>query len=197
VGVSASPLFKGGIMKKFIPLLLLALCGCDTLPLDTSMEAFAAGDSTLAVSACDGAPGYGFDICRVSEGTMIQSAWKLIVPTDTKYIESWEVDVYYRDVAQSVKYTGKGSVITINWADFFKSKTWDKSMNGEAMALVTVRYKDPTGVVKSVFFKGLAKIVVLSAGYSRLPIGSGVQAWSTACTVEYSTAGRGAVQCQP
>lgn len=173
----------------------LVLWGCAGLIVDPSISAVEAGDATLAMSACEATPAGGMDICRVTEGTTIQSSWKLIIPTGRQVV-GWEVDAYYRDVAQAVHVEGKAPVIEIPWADFFKSKTWDKSMNGEVQALVSVTFKEATGLTQIVKFIGFAKIRVLSPGYSRLPIDSGAVAWKTTCKVQYSTKGRSAVECK-
>lgn len=177
-------------------LLLGGGCSGKALILDRSIPAVEAGDYTLAVSACENVPGHGMDICRVQEGDAIQSAWTMVIPTKGQAILGWEADVYYRDVVQPVSVSGVGPAIQIPWKDFFKQDTWTKALDGEAMALVTVRYRTPEGLEELVRFKGLAKIVVLSAGYDRLPLDSGFTAWGTTCKVQYSTAGRGALQCK-
>lgn len=170
------------------------LAACSGLVMDPSIAAVDAGDYTLAVSACEATPGGGMDICRVREGDPIQSSWKLIIPNG-KNVTGWEVDIYYRDVEHPVKQTGQGGVIEIPWDQFFQQKTWTSDLDGEALALATVRYKDNTGIEKVVQFRGLAKLVVTKQGYDRLPIDSGFAAWKESCKVQYSTAGRGAVQC--
>lgn len=184
---------------RFIPecsfLAVLLLWGCAGLITDSSIPAVDAGDYTLAMSACENTPGGGFDICRVVAGAPIQSSWKLVIPK-SKFIESWEVDVFYRDVAQSVHIEGKAPLVEIPWSSFFKANTWDTSMNGEALALLTVSYREETGILKKVAFKGLAKIVVLAPGYTRLPIDSGAITWGANCKIRYTTSGRGAVECK-
>lgn len=157
------------------------------------MDAYSAGDYTLIASACSAVPGRGMDVCQVTDGTPIASAWKMIVP-DGMAVQGGEVDVYYKDIHKS--YPVIGNIIQISWSDFFGMKTWDSTLDGEVEALATVSWKDNTDIVKTTEFRGLAKIIVTKAGYNRMPIDSGFQAWSSACRVQYSTAGRSAIKCQ-
>lgn len=188
-------------MRKLWTAFVAGLClggGCSgpALVVDRSIPAVEAGDYTLATSACENVPGGGMDICRVAEGSLIDSSWKLVIPTHGGEITGWEVDAFYRDVQTAVHVVGVGSLISIPWKDFFKADKWSKDQDGEVLALVSVKYLQDTGVEEIVLMKGLAKILVLSPGYSRLPIDSGSQAWGTTCKVQYSTAGRGAVSCK-
>jgi hypothetical protein len=104
--------------------------------------------------------------------------------------------VYYRDIVKTYGITPGQNLVEIPWATFFSENQWTSSMDGEAMALLSVRYKDPQGIEQVAKFRGLAKIVVTKPGYDRLPIDSGFSAWKTDCKIEYSTAGRGAIQCK-
>lgn len=182
-------------MKRLTLFCLLSafLGGCAAFVVDRSISAVEAGDSTLALSACGAVPGGGMDICRVTEGTVITSSWKLIVPAGRSVLGG-EVDVYYRDLHK--QYPVTGSVIEIPWRDFFGSDTWSSPMDGEALALVLLRWKTPEGIEEIVKFRGIAKIVVTKAGYDRMPIDSGFGVWPTTCRIQYSTAGRGALSCQ-
>ena len=173
---------------------VLFTAACSSLVVDRSMPAVAAGDYTLAISACENVPGGGMDICRVRENTTIESVWKLIVPQGKNIVQGGEIDVYYRDVHR--QYGVTGSVVEIPWRDFFSQERWTSDLDGEALALVLVRWKTPEGIEEVVKFRGIAKIVVTKEGYDRLPIDSGFAAWKTTCKVQYSTAGRGAVQCK-
>lgn len=184
-----------GVWLLGLGFLLGLFVACAHLVIDTSMQAFAAGDYTLAMSACEAVPAGGMDICRVRENAAIDSSWTLILPKPNTVL-GWEVDVYYRDVAHAVHYVGTGPTVQIPWKDFFNQNVWTADLDGEALALVTVRYKDQTGVEYQTRLKGIAKIVVLKEGYDRLPVDSGFVAWKTACKVQYSTAGRGVVSCQ-
>lgn len=136
------------------------------------------------------------DICRVREGDAIESSWKLFIPTSGRNILGWEIDVYYRDAAHTVHQTGSDGIIDIPWKSFFGQSTWSRDMDGEALALVSVRYKNAQGLEELVKFRGIAKIVVTRQGYDRLPIDSGYAAWGETCKIQYSTAGRSAVQCK-
>jgi hypothetical protein len=157
----------------------------------TSVEA---GDYTLAGAACGSVPGHGMDVCRVREGAFIESSWKLILPAKGEGILGGEVDVYYRDVHHS--YAVTDNVLEIPWRDFFGSDVWRREFDGEALALAVVRYKTPEGLEEEVKFRGIAKIIVTKAGYDRLPIDSGYVGWKKTCKVQYTTAGRGALECR-
>lgn len=173
--------------------ILVTLLGCSALVIDPSMNSVDAGDYTLAVSACEAVPGNGMDICRVTEGTKIESSWKLVIPSG-KRITGGEIDVYYRDIHKS--YAISGSIVEIPWKEFFGSPTWEKAQDGEALALLLVRFLDDNGNERLTKFRGIAKIVVTSKGYDRLPIDSGFSAFKTTCKIQYSTEGRGAVSCK-
>lgn len=151
-----------------------------------------AGDFTLASSACDKSINMGIDACFVTDGDPIVSDWKLIVPFD-KTIVAGEVDVYFKDKRKQYKI--EDNVIKIDWSDFFGSTNWDKSMDGEALALVMVQYEH-NGVKEIAKFRGIAKLVVAKKGYDRMPVGSGFQQWVTDCHIEYSTSGRSAIDCK-
>lgn len=184
---------------KRLPLLLaaflLSIAGCSTVLIDPSIQAVDAGDYTLAVSACEAAPGQGMDICRVREKAAIESSWRLFIPAG-KAVLGGEVDVYYRDLHRSYAVAKGDGIIEIPWKDFFGQTTWDRSMDGEALALVALRFATPNGVEEVVKFRGIAKIVVTKEGYDRLPIDSSYGAFKTTCKIQYSTAGRSAVECK-
>lgn len=175
-------------------LLALVAGGCAAFIVDRSMGSVEAGDYTLAVSACEATPGRGMDVCHVREGAQIESSWKLIVPAQGKNILGGEVDVYYRDLHR--QYAVTGTVVEIPWKDFFGKEKWDRSMDGEALALVLIRWKTPEGIEEIAKFRGIAKLIVTKEGYDRLPIDSGFAAWKTECKIQYSTAGRGALECR-
>ncbi len=171
------------------------LVGCTTIVIDRSLPAVEAGDYTIAMSAgCGAVPGLGMDVCHVRAGTKIEAVWNLAVPSGHKEILGGEVDVYYRDVHKSYGITGR--VVSIPWKDFFGSDTWESSMDGEALALVLIRYKTPEGIEEIAKYRGIAKIVVTKEGYDRLPIDSGFGAFTSTCRIVYSTAGRSAMECK-
>lgn len=166
---------------------------CAQVVLDPSVSAVDAGDYTLPLSACEGVPGGGMDICRVTEGTKIESSWNLIVPSG-RPIQSVELDVYYRDIHKTYSPTGK--VVTIPWKEFFGAERWDSSHDGEALALLLVTFLDEREQPVLVKFRGIAKIVVTKKTYSRLPIDSSTAAWKYNCKVQMTSAGRSAVSCK-
>ncbi len=173
------------------------VASCSGLVVDPSISAVEAGDYTLALSACENTPAGGMDVCHVTEGTKIQSSWKLFIPTkkDDKVL-GWEADFIYRDAQHQVHLTGEDNIAEIKWSEFFGETTWTKDMDGEALALVTVRYKANDGTIQIVQFRGIAKLVVTKPGYSRLPIDSGFITWGTTCKVSYTSAGRSSVSCK-
>lgn len=180
----------------FVASLGLAATCSSGLVIDRSMQAVAAGDYTLAVSACGAVPGGGMDICRVKEGAPIESSWRLIVPAKTKkQIKGGELTVYYRDISKTYTIADK-PLIEIPWRDFFGAATWQRSMDGEALALAQIRYVTPEGIEELFWARGIAKIVVTRQGYDPLPLDSGFAAWSTTCKISYSTAGRSVVKCK-
>lgn len=184
-------------IKRFMAAFFLSILGCSLPIVDRSIPAVDAGDLTLAMSACEAVPAGGMDVCRIREGTVIDSSWKLIIPKKDNRILGWEVDVYYKDVSHPAHLSGTAPVIEIPWKDFFSpDSTWQKSMSGEALALVQVRWKTPDGIEQVVRFEGNAKLIVLSQGYDRLPIDSGFAASVTTCKISYTTAGRSNVTCK-
>jgi hypothetical protein len=134
------------------------------------------------------------DICRVRAGTRIESSWKLVVPHGKNQILSGSIDVYFNDVVRNYGITG--SVVEIPWKDFFAADTWDASMNGLATALALIRWKTPEGIEEVWKAQGEARLLVLAKGYDPLPMDSGFVAWQTKCKIQYSTAGRGALECK-
>ena len=172
------------------------IVGCSGLIIDPSMQAVEAGDYTLAVSACANVPGGGMDICHVRAGTKIESSWKLFLPQKKNQTLGGEVDVYYRDTHYSFGFDKNTKILEIKWSEIMDSDTWSRDMDGEALALVLLRYVDENGIEEVVKFRGIAKIIVTQEGYDRLPIDSGFHTWGSTCKIQYSTAGRGAVSCR-
>lgn len=182
-------------MRRLLVFVLIIM-GCETMVIDPSMNAVEAGDYTLALSACEGVPGRGMDICRVKEGQKIFSVWRMVVPVDMNHnFLGGEVVVYFRDISKT--YAIQNAVIEIPWRDFFSQDTWAENMDGEFLALAALRYKDASGVEKILKGRGIAKIVVTKPGYDPLPLDSGFGAWNTTCKIQYSTAGRSAIKCTP
>lgn len=173
----------------------LTLACVHQLVLDPSASALDSGDLTLALSACQGTPGGGLDICRVKEGSPISSVWRLVVPVENNVFLGGELTVYFKD--QSRSYPINQPVIEIPWTNFFAPNTnWSRDMDGEALALAQIRWKNPQGIEETWRARGIAKIVVTKVGYDPLPIDSGFIAWKTACRIQYSTAGRSALECK-
>jgi hypothetical protein len=183
-------------LRRAIPTVLaLLLVGCNSMPytFDASISAADAGDYTLVMSACEAAPGNGMDICRVIEGQKITQSWIMVLPVDKKNVGG-EVTVFYRGLEKSYGITDR--VLTIPWKDFFGSETWKKDFDGEALALVSIRFKGDAGVEEQLLLRGIAKLVVVKPSYTRLPIDSSLQSWQSECKIQYTAAGRSAVSCK-
>ncbi len=183
--------------SALVAVTLVAIASCSSTPIvDSSMSAFAAGDFSLPGSACNAVPGGGVDSCQVTEGTTINAAWTLVVPKpgSAAGVTGGTVDVYFKDIHKSYGVTDW--TLQIPWADFFGASTWDSSMDGEAMALLTLNWTDNAGIHQVTEARGLAIIIVTKSGYNRMPIDSGNAAWGTKCNVQISTAGRSALKCQ-
>lgn len=168
--------------------------GCAGLVMDRSLPAADAGDLTLAVSACEGVPARGLDLCRVKAGAQINSVWRLVMPTG-KPISGGELKVFYRDVVRT--YPIQGPLVEVPWRDVMHQDTWTTDMSGTALALAEIRWKDPEGIEQLWRARGEARVIVLPEGYAPMPIDSGFQTFGTQCRVQYSTAGRGALECRP
>lgn len=163
---------------------------------DPSRDAALEGDLTLVGSACTQAPGQGFDVCRVAEGTKVSGDWLLVIPQGATTLGG-ELHAIFKDTDKTYAIAPGSKTFSLPWRDFFsESATWTQGMNGSVMALLTLQWKDGQGVVQTSGFRGLAYVNVLKAGYSRLPIGSSLSAWKTNCQIEYTTAGRSAVKCK-
>lgn len=183
-------------LRRTIPTILaLLMWGCNALPFvaDPSISAADAGDYTLILSACDAAPGNGMDICRVVEGQPITQKWVMILPFDAKNVGG-EVTIFYRGLEKSFPVTGR--MLEIAWKDFLGAETWDKKHDGEALALVSAKFKDDAGLQQEVLLRGIAKLVVVSAKYTRLPIDSSLQSWQSECKIQYTAQGRSAISCK-
>lgn len=181
-------------MRKTCVGLLLFVLACSSVVMDPSPEPVQAGDNTLVLSACSGLPVVGFDACRVKENTPMESVWRLFFPVPGGNVTGGELTVNFKDVSKS--YAISGPVVEIHWSDFFADKVWKKDYNGIALALAVVRYKDEQGVERTVKARGEARVLVLSEGYDPMPIGTPFGQFKLKCKIEFSTAGRSAVDCK-
>lgn len=170
--------------------------------IDTSQDAFAAGDMTMS-SSCESAPGdklglaSGVDSCRFTDGDKMQSSWNLVAPKPKSALQvtGGTIDIYYRDVHRS--YPISDWLIPIPFKDIFNTEAWSADQNQVMVeALITLNWIDNQNIAQVTRYRGFALVLVLKQGYERLPIDSGNAAWGTTCKVQYSTAGRGAIKCQ-
>lgn len=182
--------------RPILPLLAIAvvLLGCTALVIDTSPSAFASNDKTLVMSACAAQPVQGLDVCRVVAGSRISQKWVLVVP-NSKEVVAGELRIRYRDSVLTYNLAPKQHTIEIPWRDIVGRDTW--RLEDEAPAQVTgaVRFKTKTGEGWTDVL-GIAFPIVLKEGYTPMPIDSGNAAWMTTCRVQYSTAGRSAIECK-
>lgn len=179
--------------------MVLTLVSCDTLVIDPSANAMESNDWTLVLSACGAVPGGGMDICRVTEGTATDQVLRLIVPHNDKFFLGGEGMIYFKGRKIPVAVTDK--FIEIPWSQVLGENLWKSEHDGEALILVTLRFKNEQGVEEVWKARGIAKVIVLKPGYSVLPIDSGYVTFEreikVKCKVQYTTAGRSAVDCKP
>lgn len=184
-------------MRFGFMLLLAALLGCNTTPIDLMIPAVEAGDSTLvnALSGgpCAGLPVQGVDACRVKIGSSIDTTWQLVVPA-SKRVKRGQVTVYWKDASKSYALTG--NVTNVPLRDLIGHSTWARADRGIMTALAELEYEDSEGVMRVVRAEAMAVLMPLAASYDPLPFGSGLGAWGAKCEVEYSTAGRSALKCK-
>lgn len=175
---------------------LLGLSACKTV-FDMSPEAYASGDftlvGTLAGGPCKALPTGGVDVCRVKEGSMRESVWRLILP-DGRAVHSGQITVYYKDFSKVYPVTG--TVTEIPFSDLLGAGKWEEKDSDVATALAEIRYSDSEGVERTAKAEGMAIIVVLKSGYDPMPMDSGQENWGVNCQVQYSTAGRSALVCK-
>lgn len=184
-------------MRVFL-LFTLIVSGCSgqQLQVDSSTEAFKAGEYAL-VNACQSAPSEGFDACRFTVGDEIKSSWTLIAPSQktSKYVTGGTVDVYFKDLHKS--YPVGDWLTEIKLGDFLGAKTWTKDYHqGLITALLTLNWTDNEGIAQVSRYRGVALLLVTDKGYSRMPIDSGNAFWEATCRIQYSTAGRSAMSCK-
>lgn len=188
-----------------LPLLMLAACAaCDINEDPSTPSAVEAGDKTLiqyikggpdALSNCLALPNGGYDLCRFQDGAPIASSWNIILPSGSSLVGN-QIVLFYRDIQKT--YHASGEVISIPFKDVLQADVWDKSLEGEINALAILQYKDASGVIKTSRAGGVARLLVLPAAYSVLPLDSGVQGWSkeVRCKIQYATSGRSAYSCK-
>lgn len=178
-------------MRYILPFLLF-LTACATITMDTSIPSVNAGDVTL-ISACDAMPGRGADICRFKDGMIISSSWKLLVPNGDG-VKSGYVVITYKDVTK--QYPISGPVVEIPLKDIIGQDTWNKDRDSFQIVQARARviYKGIT-TDEEVQVRGFALIVVTDTAYDPIPIDSGLNTFNTNCKIQYTTAGRSALQC--
>lgn len=178
---------------------LASLSACKT-QFDLSPEAYASGDFTLvgalAEGPCKAIPVGGVDVCRVKDGSKAVSVWRLVIPQGGTFQGqkiSGQVTAYFKDFSKT--YPVDGNVLEIPLEDLV-GPTWEKSDSGTAVALGQLEFTDSEGVKRTVQAEGMATFIVLSKDYDPLPMDSGQENWGLTCKVQYTTAGRSALDCK-
>lgn len=185
-------------MKHFLilPIIFLCACACKQVIQDPSADAVDSGDLTLVHSPCEATPGRGMDVCRFSHGADISSVWRVIIPHGGKVVGG-EVGVKYKDHPWK-SFAAEGPVVAIPWAEIVGAEKWQVGHEDLVTMLAKVSYKDATGIVQLAQAEGSAQILVLEPDYMPMPIDSGYESYEAKfeCKVQYSTAGRSALQCK-
>lgn len=176
-----------------IVLALATLASCKSIVLDPSISAIQAGDYTLALSGCSAHPGQGADTCRVKIGEPVSAEWAVIVPFGD-FFETGELLIRYKDIEKTYAITSK--VVKGAWRDIIDHEVWQSTDSGIALLLAELRFRDPQGVVRLVQARGILFLVPTSTVYEVMPIDSGFAGFKTICKVQYSTAGRSAIECK-
>lgn len=168
------------------------LTSCHSMVIDPSMTAKAAHDQTMIVSACHAAPSQGVDVCRVKEGARIAEKMIFVVPW-TKDSDWGQMSVRYRDHVLTLPI--EEAVVEVGFAEVTDEETWTRAAEAPIQALASIRYKTDSGAV-FVDLIGYVFPIVLAQGYDPLPMDSGVEAFQNTCRVQYTSAGRSAIECR-
>jgi hypothetical protein len=173
--------------------MLVGLIQCKRLVVDRIMNAAQAGDYTLVMSAgCNEVmPGRGADICRVQEGMPVKALWNIVIP-GVKPVLGGTIEVTYRDISKT--YPILGNVVSVPLSELV-GETWEQSDDGIVLALAQVRYQG-NEVEEVTRARGILFLVVTDKEYAPMPIDSGFEAFKMNCKVDYSTAGRSALDCK-
>lgn len=172
--------------------LLGAASGCHSMVIDPSMLAKAAHDQTLIVSACHAAPSQGVDVCRVKEGAAIAEKMIFVVPW-TKDSDWGQMAIRYRD--RDLSFPIEAATVEVSFAEVTGAETWTRAVEAPIQARASIRYKTDSGAV-FVDLIGYVFPIVLAQGYDPLPMDSGVEAFQNTCRVQYTSAGRSAIECR-
>lgn len=171
----------------------MLLASCHAMVIDPSMTAIAAHDQTMIVSACHAAPSQGVDVCRVKEGARITEKMIFVVPW-TKDSDWGQMSLRYRDHVLSVPV--EGPTVEVSFFELLdEQETWTRDLEAPVQARASIRYKTDTGAV-FVDLIGYVFPIVLAQGYDPLPMDSGVEAFQNTCRVQYTSAGRSAIECR-
>jgi hypothetical protein len=182
-------------VAAFVAVLLLAVACATPLPLqlDPATTAAAGGDATLVHSACAEQLGHGYDLCRVTEGAEVVETWAFTFPWAPGFVDG-DLNVEYLGQTHVFKITGP--TLEVPWKLLTGGATWKQEDRAPAQARAAIKFKAPDGD-HWVDLLGYAFPIVLKQGYAPLPLDSGRNFTELVCRLQYTSAGRSAVQCQP
>lgn len=168
-----------------VTILMGSLVGCQGPQFNMDrMTASEAGDSTLAITGCEGDIGRGYEVCRFMDGApMATEKINLIIPFGTS---SLATNVRMRYGAKLYMVQATGPTLTVKYSDLFEGNSFTKKDDGPIQILVKTLNKDGS------FYESLGYlfVIVLSNGYSLEP-----SKMITKCQVEYSEMGESKIEC--
>lgn len=183
------------VRKLWASVLVVSISSCATVVMDRSIPALEAGDLSLVHAATEGPPQVGIHALRFKKGDKIDEVWRLFFPVHSA-VKGGEVVIYFKN--QTAKpYPIKGSVVEIPWKEVVGNDTWMPEHDGLASALAVIEYTNAEGIEETIKMRGDARLIMLEPGYDPMPFGSPSAMTETVCKIQYSTAGRTAVKCDP
>ena len=150
-------------------------------------------DKTLIHGACKKAPNQGVDICRVVEGSEIDSDWNIFLPWAESAVQA-TVRVRYKDRTLSFKFADRFA--TIPFKEVIGRNYWGVDDDGPVQALATIEFDDGPGQ-KYVQALGYAYIIVLRKGYTPLPLNDSNTFGELNCKMQFTDSGRSNFTCSP
>jgi hypothetical protein len=178
-------LFSQARFVALVTILMGSLAGCQGPQFNMDrMTASEAGDSTLAVSGCEGDMGRGYEICRFMDGALLATERiTLVVPFGPN---SLATNIRMRYGAKIYMLQTNSPNVSIKYSDLFDGGTFTKNDDGPIQIITKTLNKDGS------FYESLGYlfVIVLTKGYSIEPSRS-----ITKCSVEYSEMGESKVEC--
>lgn len=183
------------MFRALAALALVLATGCNTLAIDpVGVTAAEAGDYTLVQTTPGTVFGQGGNIYRFALNGPVAEKWTLITPAG-KPILGGELRVRYGGRVIPGVINPDSPIQEIAWKDIVGADKWTTDLSGPVQVTATLKYQGLNGP-EWVDYLGIAFIVVLPEGYSPLPFNSPNAAFQTKCTMQYTTAGRSALECK-